>query len=1580
MRKIFCVLLLQFAAAALVAQVVSPNLERGVSPGKAYATGDIDTVNLFNGNLNVAIPIGQQYPVNGSLSYGLTLHYAGNSWEQGTREDTVVRSGFNETVNYVWQYPSRHNNAGFGWRLSPGSLYVPEGATDWAYEAPDGSVHATYPTLHFLSSSEQATNVRYTRDGTYLRLKFGTPSDITLEFPNGDVHHFEAAGPSGARLKEIDDPYGNYVRISYNSTNIPDSNLYGGSIWDIYDNHGRHQYVYFRPTASYNETTAGVNVSHESVAEVRLTAFGGTTVRYIFTYENQGNAAWSVLSRPCPSDDPDVPGTTAATLLTQVDVKDAAGTTTYATYTMTYDHGNQSGCVYEDQAQPGTLSTLTTPTLAKYQWQYQPITFPIAQAGKRWLTHVVGVKERDVIDAGTNATLSRTTYEHALDTSTVPAKAKKTTVTTYDGGDGAQQLTQTISYFNTAQQYSNSTTTTFEYGLPYTPLENDGNGRYLSTKACLDTACSTARSQYVRYEADVALGTSNLGETSDVNRRVASQRTLFEDSKYTDVTNSEFDGLGHYRTSSSSGNFALGNSGSRVSHTHFNPNNGSYSIDANGNPTGGFVMPSTSSTWLLNTFTYSTITETTVNPSSPTQTASYTAMTQACFDDKGFLTRRRTIAANVTDPSAPTLAANDLLAVFTRGSNGNLLTEQYYGGDAGTAPTSNTCTASLGSDSYRIDHAYAYGAVATSTYIDGGGTAMSFKSVDRDIDLSTGFASTSRAAATSTDSGLATNFVFDPLGRLTTVKAGNDTTHRGSWTKFVYRMSGPPRVDEYDNANGDEGTTSPLAHRFSEFDVLGRPAREGRDLPSGTVVTTSKYNGAGWKTFQSIPGAAPTTGTSFTFDRLGRTTKITAPDNTHVDVVYIGASEVRRTATGATTKLMNTEKYDRNGRLVEVIEPSGTEAANTPPAGTKTDYSYDVGGRLAVVCANAGSQTCGQTRTFEYDQRGLLVREKNPERGASGNGTTEYPAYDARGHLKRRYDGVQNGAFDVSFAYDRAERLTSVQKTGDGRIIKLFEFGTSNDTANYDYKNGRPTRAIRFNWFDGPGYNMKVAETYEYRGRDGRISKRTTDEYDCTIDATHTCTSLPSGVGTREFVQTFTYDDLGNNLTLGHPDCIGCGLPSAPTATNTYTKGWLTGVSGSYVGSAAIAYSGSGMVTQVTHGNGVIDTQTTDETGMRPRSISTDQALEASSCTPPTIAQQPAVSGPSSGQYTITAAVSADSSTTVTYQWYIGPSGTTANPISNSNSNTLTVAPGQTTSYWVKATTSCGTAVSAAATINICSPPAITANPLSAAITVGQQNQLNVTATGGTLSYQWYQGTSGSGTAIAGATASSLTVAPSTGTSYWVAVSNGCGAAVNSSTATVTVSAQATAPTTFSASYNGSGITMSWGASSSAAGISYYIIQKSYDGIALGDYSLVYAPATSYTDTQVVTGHAYLYRVCAVDNHLFRSPYSGSDIATAFTFTDDALPQSGAIKGVHFSELRQAIDAVRRTAGLSSQWTDYSPLTGAVLLSQMNEIRTALGQARALLNLPDIVYTQPALQNNSPILGADITEVRLGVK
>jgi FG-GAP-like repeat/Ig-like domain CHU_C associated len=107
-----------------------------------------------------------------------------------------------------------------------------------------------------------------------------------------------------------------------------------------------------------------------------------------------------------------------------------------------------------------------------------------------------------------------------------------------------------------------------------------------------------------------------------------------------------------------------------------------------------------------------------------------------------------------------------------------------------------------------------------------------------------------------------------------------------------------------------------------------------------------------------------------------------------------------------------------------------------------------------------------------------------------------------------------------------------------------------------------------------------------------------------------------------------------------------------------------------------------------------------------------------------------------------------------------------------------------------------------------CTPPSITAQPQGTTITAGSSATLSVGAAGtAPLSYQWFMnGAPGSGTAIAGATGPTLTVSPTTTTTYWVSVTNSCGT-INSNAAAVTVTAPPTVAMPPRFDLNGDGLT-----------------------------------------------------------------------------------------------------------------------------------------------------------------------------
>jgi hypothetical protein len=177
-------------------------------------------------------------------------------------------------------------------------------------------------------------------------------------------------------------------------------------------------------------------------------------------------------------------------------------------------------------------------------------------------------------------------------------------------------------------------------------------------------------------------------------------------------------------------------------------------------------------------------------------------------------------------------------------------------------------------------------------------------------------------------------------------------------------------------------------------------------------------------------------------------------------------------------------------------------------------------------------------------------------------------------------------------------------------------------------------------------------------------------------------------------------------------------------------------------------------------------------------------------CTPPSIGTQPANATITSGQQT-TLTVSA-TGTSLTYQWYIGTSGTTTTPAPGGTGSQLSVSPSTTTNYWVRVTGQCApTADSRTAIVTVnCAPPSVPtpfASPSS--ISSGQSSTLFASPAGsGPFTYQWYIGNSGdTSNLITGATSSSTSVSPTVTTNYWVKVTGQCGTVNSNPATTVTV-------------------------------------------------------------------------------------------------------------------------------------------------------------------------------------------------
>ncbi|MEZ5327184.1 MAG: hypothetical protein R3F19_19210 [Verrucomicrobiales bacterium] len=179
---------------------------------------------------------------------------------------------------------------------------------------------------------------------------------------------------------------------------------------------------------------------------------------------------------------------------------------------------------------------------------------------------------------------------------------------------------------------------------------------------------------------------------------------------------------------------------------------------------------------------------------------------------------------------------------------------------------------------------------------------------------------------------------------------------------------------------------------------------------------------------------------------------------------------------------------------------------------------------------------------------------------------------------------------------------------------------------------------------------------------------------------------------------------------------------------------------------------------------------------------------------PPTVTTQPI-----SSQVNVNGTVTLNVGTTGTspaFQWYVGNSGDTSNPVSGATGASFTTpALTATTSYWVKVSTAAGSVNSSAAVVTVIAPPEIATQPGSVTIDSGGTATLTVAAAGASPAFQWYQGDTGddSNPVVDATGASFTTPALDVTTNYWVRVSNSSGS-VDSDTVVVTVTVPQTDP------------------------------------------------------------------------------------------------------------------------------------------------------------------------------------------
>lgn len=280
------------------------------------------------------------------------------------------------------------------------------------------------------------------------------------------------------------------------------------------------------------------------------------------------------------------------------------------------------------------------------------------------------------------------------------------------------------------------------------------------------------------------------------------------------------------------------------------------------------------------------------------------------------------------------------------------------------------------------------------------------------------------------------------------------------------------------------------------------------------------YNNLGQVFQQSRPyrvGSESPVFSTATYDTLGRTTRMTAPDGSFTETYYnekdFDASDsyvpqrpsVASSSPGETTLVRDAwgrERWgrtDSSGRLVEVVEPNPGGNGSVASGGLVTKYVYNTLGNLITINSMSGAQV-EQTRSFAYDSLGRLTAQKLAEVSATLDSAGIYQS--------------SGGAWSDVFAYDNRSNLTS---RTDARGVKtVYSYFIGGDPNQPDPLNRLQSVSWDTSGFGDTGNPILAAATvtYQYRTKASPSDLK---------DVTQLTTVTAAGVST----ESYAYDTEG---------------------------------------------------------------------------------------------------------------------------------------------------------------------------------------------------------------------------------------------------------------------------------------------------------------------------------------------------------------------------------------------------------------------------------------------------------------------
>lgn len=278
--------------------------------------------------------------------------------------------------------------------------------------------------------------------------------------------------------------------------------------------------------------------------------------------------------------------------------------------------------------------------------------------------------------------------------------------------------------------------------------------------------------------------------------------------------------------------------------------------------------------------------------------------------------------------------------------------------------------------------------------------------------------------------------------------AGNVTAHTGfdgRRTQYAYDSSDRRILTVYPDGSTLALTYTATGQVASQTDgrgttritrdVLDRPLRI--DQPDGSFLAYT-YDAAG----NIIARETPSGTTAYAYDGAGRLTQVT--DTQGKPTAYTWAADGQPTrivhANGTETRI----EYEADGRVRQQADiVSATQAVINA-----TRYTLASGLRVKAEVFDSGSTASGtgsltlanpaNSRAYEYDGAGRLVKETLTVRGSSDTRVTTY-AYDRAGNRTSRSVVAPGVNVTTSYSYDTNDRLIQESRSSGGSIAYAWD-------------------------------------------------------------------------------------------------------------------------------------------------------------------------------------------------------------------------------------------------------------------------------------------------------------------------------------------------------------------------------------------------------------------------------------------------------------------------------------------------------------------------------------------------------------